>query len=85
MQVKEIISGWKRRKKRGPDKTDLYKSSTIKRTGGKNTHLMHAEELVFQQKQGAEPDLPGLANEWCWWWQSSSSKCKVDGAHYSRH
>ena len=58
MQVKEIISGWKRRKKRGPRQDRLVQKAlhNLKEaTGGKNTHLMHAEELVFsQQKQGAE-------------------------------
>ena len=69
MQVKEIISGWKRRKKRGPRQDRLVQKAlhNLKEaTGGKNTHLMHAEELVFsQQKQGAETAIKlisGLAN-----------------------
>ena len=69
MQVKEIISGWKRRKKRGPRQDRLVQKAlhNLKEaTGGKNTHLMHAEELVFsQQKQGAETAIrliSGLAN-----------------------
>ncbi len=57
MRVKEIVSGWKRRKKRGPRQDRLVQKAlhNLKEaTGGKNTHLMHAEELVFsQQKQGA--------------------------------
>ena len=69
MQVREIISGWKRRKKRGPRQDRLVQKAlhNLKEaTGGKNTHLMHAEELVFsQQKQGAETAIrliSGLAN-----------------------
>jgi len=69
MRVKEIISGWKRRKKRGPRQDRLVQKAlhNLKEaTGGKNTHLMHAEELVFtQQKQGAETAIQlisGLTN-----------------------
>tara|TARA_B100000035_G_C21014016_1_gene560932 strand:- start:106 stop:1446 length:1341 start_codon:yes stop_codon:yes gene_type:complete len=62
MQIRDVLGGshkpWKRRKKRGARQDRLVQKAlhSIKEaSGNKNTHLMHAEELVFsQQRSGAE-------------------------------